>query len=228
MLIIYASDFRQQTQKTTNQWASILYLAEKWGFENITFLAIDNLIVHATPIDKIVLGRRHGIVEWLPAAYEAVCTRVDPLTVEEGIKLGVEDTVRISAARQLYGTGRACHEAKYLSGDLGQIFKLVEPAEDYFEFEDRAEADLKLLQEQFSEAKNRRAAHLDLLVDCAGVHGRKHHWQGRSSYCHFCSRSFESENGKFLKEVMEMKERQVILLKDKIRDERKNRMAFFK
>lgn len=127
MLVMYISDFRQPMKKTTDQWLSILYLAEKWGFENITLLVIDNLIVHATTIDKTVIDHRHGLTKWLPAAYEALCNRIDPLTVEEGARLGMEDAMRILAERQLYETGRASHNARYLSGDLGQIFELLRP-----------------------------------------------------------------------------------------------------
>ncbi|KZP05988.1 hypothetical protein FIBSPDRAFT_903123 [Athelia psychrophila] len=60
----------------------------------------------------------------------AVCTRADPLTVEEGVKLGVEDIIRISAARQAYGCAKARYETKHLSGDLGDIFKLEKPFEE--------------------------------------------------------------------------------------------------
>ena len=65
----------------------MLHLSAKWGFESIKLLAIDKLTAHAAPIDKIVLGRRYGIDDWLPGAYEVVCMRADPLTVEEGTKL---------------------------------------------------------------------------------------------------------------------------------------------
>ncbi|KZP17916.1 hypothetical protein FIBSPDRAFT_659092, partial [Athelia psychrophila] len=99
LAILYPTDFRRPAEKTTAQWTSVLHLAAKWGFESIQLLAIDNLATTAIPVDKIVLGRRYGISDWLRGAYEAVCTRVDPLTVEEGMKLGVEDIVRISAAR---------------------------------------------------------------------------------------------------------------------------------
>lgn len=109
------SDFRQPTKKTTAQWTSILHLAVKLSFENIKLLAIDNLTAHAIPIDKIVHGKRYGITEWLHSAYEVICTRADPLTVEEGMKLGIEDTVRISAARQVYGTSKKRYEVMYLS-----------------------------------------------------------------------------------------------------------------
>ncbi|KZP15106.1 hypothetical protein FIBSPDRAFT_705228, partial [Athelia psychrophila] len=100
LAILYPTDFRRPTAKATPQWTSVLHLAAKWGFESIQLLATDNLTETATPVDKIVLGRRYGISDWLPRAYEAVCTRADPLTVEEGMKLGVEDIIKISAARQ--------------------------------------------------------------------------------------------------------------------------------
>ncbi|KZP05987.1 hypothetical protein FIBSPDRAFT_966826 [Athelia psychrophila] len=129
LAILYPTDFRRPPQKTTVQWTSVLHLAAKWGFENIQLLAIDKLTATAIPVDKIILGRRYGISDWLPGAYEAVCTRADPLTVEEGMKLGVEDTVKISAARQVYGYAKARCGTKLLSEDLGDIFKLEKPFE---------------------------------------------------------------------------------------------------
>jgi hypothetical protein len=126
LAILYPTDFRHPTAKTTPQWTSILHLAAKWGFESIQLLAIDKLTATAIPVDKIVLGRRYGIADWLPGAYEAVCTRADPLTVDEGKKLGVENIIKISAARQVYGCAKARYETKHLSGDLGDIFKLGE------------------------------------------------------------------------------------------------------
>ncbi|KZP28749.1 hypothetical protein FIBSPDRAFT_728621, partial [Athelia psychrophila] len=68
---------------------STLHLAAKWGFNSIQLLAIDSLTTTAILVDKIVLGRRYGISDWLPGAYKAVCTRTDSLAVEEGLKLGV-------------------------------------------------------------------------------------------------------------------------------------------
>ncbi|KZP05983.1 hypothetical protein FIBSPDRAFT_805333 [Athelia psychrophila] len=124
LAILYPTDFRRPTEKTTAKWTSILHFAAKWGFESIQLLAIDSLTATAIPVDKIVLGRRYGISDWLPGAYEAVCTRADPLTVEEGMKLGVEDIIRISAARQVYGCAKARYEAKHLSKDIGDIFGL--------------------------------------------------------------------------------------------------------
>ncbi|KAF7973593.1 hypothetical protein HWV62_14888 [Athelia sp. TMB] len=130
LAILYPTDFLHPAIKSTKQWISMLHLSAKWGFESIKLLAIDRLTARAAPIDKIVLGRRYAIDEWLPGAYEAICARADPLTLEEGMKLGVEDTVRISATRELYGCGKPSHETASLSRDLKDIFGLVQPSED--------------------------------------------------------------------------------------------------
>lgn len=232
ILIMLISDFRQPMKKTTDQWSSILHLAEKWGFENITLLAIDNLIVHATPIDKIVLSRRHGITNWLPAAYEAVCTRADPLTLEEGMKLGMEDAMRISAARQLYGTGRASHDAKYLSGDLGQIFELVRPLDGNAEVEDGTEIAVKDMEQQVTDAQNKQLAH----SRCVRNGGMNHNWlYGYHAQCaNRCDQYGESDEERMAREAKEDRERQLVNLRKKLeakapnRAGRKERMRCFK
>ncbi|KAF7973580.1 hypothetical protein HWV62_14862 [Athelia sp. TMB] len=154
LAILYPVDFRRPTEKTTPQWTSILHLSAKWEFESIKLLAIDNLTANAVPVDKIVLGRRYGISEWLPGAYEAVCKREDPLTVEEGMKLGVEDIIKISAARQAYGYAKSRFEPRHLSQDLGDIFRL----EKSFEAQSVGATDLedeaiKSLEDEVSDAK---------------------------------------------------------------------------
>ncbi|KAF7986997.1 hypothetical protein HWV62_77 [Athelia sp. TMB] len=134
--ILYPTDFHRPAEKTIAQWAAVLHLADKWGFESIRLLAVDHLDA-APPVDKIVLGRRHGIAAWLPEAYEAVCTREAPLTVEEGIRLGVEDVVRIAAARQAYGCGKPRFETWQLARNIWEIFGLEQPVEEESE-EDEA------------------------------------------------------------------------------------------
>lgn len=156
------SNFRRPTKKTTAQWTSILHLAAKWGFENIKLLAIDNLTAHATSIDKIVLGRRYDITYWLPAAYEAVCMREDPLTIEEGMKLGIKDIVKISAARQVYGTSTARYATKHLGGDIADIFGLGHPAAGDLASRIDEEDAIKDLQRQIDEA-DKAEKELDLL-----------------------------------------------------------------
>jgi hypothetical protein len=64
-------------------------------------LAVTELSKLAGPVEKIVLGRRHAIEDWLPPAYHALCIRQAPLSFEEGLRLGVAEVIRIAEARQL-------------------------------------------------------------------------------------------------------------------------------
>lgn len=73
--------------------------APEWDFESIKLLAIGNLAAFANPIVKITLGRRYNITKWLPRTYEAICTRADSLNLVQEMKSGMEDAVRILAAR---------------------------------------------------------------------------------------------------------------------------------
>jgi hypothetical protein len=98
--ILYPSDFGVHAATTITEWTAILDLAASWNFKSIKALAIKQLACIASPIDKIVLGRKHNIEEWLGDAYEAVCVRDEPLTLEEGNRLGMEDVIKISATRQ--------------------------------------------------------------------------------------------------------------------------------
>ena len=79
-------------------------LANKWAFNDIRDLAIAQLAPIASDVEKIVLGRKYAINEWLGAAYLAVCVREQSLT-EEGKLMTVDDIIEINAIRQQFGTG---------------------------------------------------------------------------------------------------------------------------
>jgi hypothetical protein len=85
---------------TVDEWTSILNLAAKWRFESIKDLAIRQLALIGSPIDKIVLGQRHGVTSWLLDSYRAICERSDALTLDEANRLGMENVVKISSVRQ--------------------------------------------------------------------------------------------------------------------------------
>jgi hypothetical protein len=67
--------------------------------QNIRKLAINKLAECAGPVDKITLGHRYNVKEWLGPAYLALAMRKEPLTGEEGRKIGVEALVRIAALK---------------------------------------------------------------------------------------------------------------------------------
>ncbi|KAF7974825.1 hypothetical protein HWV62_11183 [Athelia sp. TMB] len=100
--ILYPSSFNVYTASTVEEWSSILLLADQWSFESIKALAVLKLTPIASPIDKIVLGRRHNVNHWLMGAYMAVCLQEAPLSLEEGRRLGVDDIIRVNAIRHYH------------------------------------------------------------------------------------------------------------------------------
>ncbi|KZP19786.1 hypothetical protein FIBSPDRAFT_862262 [Athelia psychrophila] len=229
LAILYPTDFRRPTQKTTAQWTSVLHLAAKWGFESVQLLAIDNLAATAIPVDKIVLGRRYGISDWLAGAYEAVCTRADPLTVEEGMKLGVEDIIKISAARQVYGCGKARYETRHLTEDLGDIFGLERPFEAASvgcpDIEDNA---INILEDQVVAAQAELAAFPTPAKRRCSYAGSGYSYEcvncNRTPRCASCLAPRESDEGRLKREDKEDKERRLKDLKAK-RDARQRDLA---
>ncbi|KZP08622.1 hypothetical protein FIBSPDRAFT_761084, partial [Athelia psychrophila] len=105
--VIYPSEYGLFTASTVEEWTAILSLADRWGFKSIRALAIKQLGPIASEIDYIVLGRQYGVEKWLSDAYEAVCRRNMPLTLEEGRRLGVDDVIRINNIRQVFGFGES-------------------------------------------------------------------------------------------------------------------------
>ncbi|KAF7969623.1 hypothetical protein HWV62_26799 [Athelia sp. TMB] len=107
--ILYPRMFGAYGASTIEEWSSILHLADKWNFESIRSLSIAQLVPISSPIDKIVIGKQYGFDDWLPNAYQMVCTRLDALTLEEGRRLGVDDVIRIHTIRQqLIYHGQSC------------------------------------------------------------------------------------------------------------------------
>jgi hypothetical protein len=97
---IMLSEFGTYALTTLDQWVSVLHLASKWGFESIRSLALRELLPLASPVDKIVLGRKYGFDGWLTPAFVAVCARAEPLSLAEADKMSNADVTRIFQARE--------------------------------------------------------------------------------------------------------------------------------
>jgi len=88
-----------------DEWTSILDLSARWAFKSIQSLAIERLTLLASPVDKLILGRKFHITKWLRDAYRDVCEREQTLTLEEGLRLGISEVIKISHARQVIRQG---------------------------------------------------------------------------------------------------------------------------
>ncbi|PPQ63759.1 hypothetical protein CVT24_004268 [Panaeolus cyanescens] len=102
--VFYPRSF-DSLDRSTAEWVSILSLSTRWSFADIRQSAVNHLAPRGvtTAIDKIVLGTKYDVREWLAPAYEEVCLRERALDVEEGARLGSERVVKIFKLRVEFG-----------------------------------------------------------------------------------------------------------------------------
>lgn len=98
-LIVLSRDLANCELTTMEEWTSVLSLASRWEFMSLHQLAIERLSSITSAVDKLIIGRQYDLPQWLLSAYTELCERREPLTLEEGRKLGVDDVVIISHVR---------------------------------------------------------------------------------------------------------------------------------
>ncbi|KAJ7072705.1 hypothetical protein C8F01DRAFT_941748, partial [Mycena amicta] len=86
-----------------DDWTVILELAERWGFAEVQSLALRELEkLDMADVDRIALYCRYAVdMSTISPYYARLCEREEHLTIEEGLKLGVETSIRLSRAREL-------------------------------------------------------------------------------------------------------------------------------
>ncbi|KAG8887487.1 hypothetical protein FRB98_009568 [Tulasnella sp. 332] len=84
---------------TVKQCNEALYIATLWHLivaQDYIIERISTLFTDQPPIDRIALGDRCGVTQWLHPVYETLCTRTNPPAFEEHIeKLGVKRIVAL-------------------------------------------------------------------------------------------------------------------------------------
>jgi len=113
LTISYPRSFCSPDLETTDEWTSALDLAIKWQFEDIQSLVVARLSEHASLVDQILLARRYHLNDWFYAAHVKICARYEPLTLDEGRHLGVDEAVIISDVKQYnirYNRGNVDHD----------------------------------------------------------------------------------------------------------------------
>ncbi|KAF9262686.1 hypothetical protein L218DRAFT_867337 [Marasmius fiardii PR-910] len=124
--IFYPRDYSQHDAQTVEDWTSILRVSSRFGMAKIRSLALDNLYMTANAVEKIALNNEFHFDdaeiedEWVLDAYVEMVTRVEPLTLQEGEKLGMKDVIRIQAMK----TALIKDLGKYL--DMERVRAMIE------------------------------------------------------------------------------------------------------
>ena len=87
---------------TVEDWTVILDLAHSWGFPEVKKLVIRELEkLEMSDVDRIVMYHNYEVDrELLTPRYAALCAREEPLTLREGLRLGMETALMIARARE--------------------------------------------------------------------------------------------------------------------------------
>ncbi|KIO04197.1 hypothetical protein M404DRAFT_26410 [Pisolithus tinctorius Marx 270] len=87
----------------TGQWISVLKLSTMWEFTNLRTAAISWLDTGNAALDhveKIVLAMQYDLKEWLLSSLLALAQRPDPISIEEGRRLGIETALKLASVRE--------------------------------------------------------------------------------------------------------------------------------
>ncbi|KAH9833512.1 uncharacterized protein C8Q71DRAFT_860308 [Rhodofomes roseus] len=97
---IYPSNLGQGDLTTYEEWSAALELAVRWEFNSVRDFIVRRMKDTGTLAEQVAMARRLDMQQWCWDACTKLCQRAKPLTLEEGQRLGVEDTVRISQVRE--------------------------------------------------------------------------------------------------------------------------------
>ena len=99
MLALVLRNYNTIEARSFKEWSSILDLSTRWGFVSIRELAI-RCINPPNSLNRLLLGRKHGVEQWILPALLDLCQRPEPLSLEEARLMDFEDVVLLGSVRQ--------------------------------------------------------------------------------------------------------------------------------
>jgi len=89
---------------TLESWVSLLSFSTRFICDKTRARSIRELEAiqsQVDPIERIVLAVQHNIPQWLSGAYQELCQRHNPLSEEEGERLGLPTVIKLMKAREI-------------------------------------------------------------------------------------------------------------------------------
>jgi hypothetical protein len=85
---------------TLSEWTDVLHLSSKWAFDHLRDAAIKAVVPLASPVDKLVLARTYGFLDWIPGAYADLLAREEDLDEDEAERMTIKDILAIAKGRR--------------------------------------------------------------------------------------------------------------------------------
>ncbi|KDQ23564.1 hypothetical protein PLEOSDRAFT_1023682, partial [Pleurotus ostreatus PC15] len=105
ILWVFYDDYSSLERRASGkEWFEILLIAEKMQMPHVQLLALSklkDLPVATDPLAKIAVQQRYSIrTQWAQDAYLELCIRPKPLTLAEGVIIGMPAMVKVADARE--------------------------------------------------------------------------------------------------------------------------------
>ncbi|KAI5997683.1 hypothetical protein F5J12DRAFT_851199, partial [Pisolithus orientalis] len=87
----------------TSQWISVLKLSTMWECTSLRAAAIswlDGSSATLGDVEKVALAMQYDIKGWLLPSLLALAQRHNPISVEEGRRLGIETALKLASVRE--------------------------------------------------------------------------------------------------------------------------------
>ncbi|KLO09614.1 hypothetical protein SCHPADRAFT_1000128 [Schizopora paradoxa] len=97
---LYAKKYANAKELSKSEWIGIHALAHMWGFDDARKESKETLSSMHDSVTKFELGTRFDYDDWIRKAYEELCARLEPLTVDEAKRIGLEAAIHISRLRE--------------------------------------------------------------------------------------------------------------------------------
>ncbi|KAG8905654.1 hypothetical protein FRB99_008495 [Tulasnella sp. 403] len=84
------------------EWRAALYPATVYEFNRVRdyIISLIDLEQDVDPVERIELANKCRVWKWLHPAYITLCTRIEPISIEEGARLGLSVSVALCHVRE--------------------------------------------------------------------------------------------------------------------------------
>ncbi|TEB25779.1 hypothetical protein FA13DRAFT_1637015, partial [Coprinellus micaceus] len=112
---------KRAPELSKEKWIGVLKLSRLWDMPEVAGIAIEKLSTFGLkPVEKITLGKKHGVPKWLKDGYTALVDDLSKASLSEMTGLGWETSFRILWARDEIARSQTTPN----SGGIGSIRKM--------------------------------------------------------------------------------------------------------
>jgi len=101
--VLYPSSHGEALSLSSQEWETVLKLANQWQFDTVRATAIRALqpiISNLSPQEAIVKGRQYDVVKWLFDGVLIMARRAEPIREEDVKVIGIHDALKIAHVRE--------------------------------------------------------------------------------------------------------------------------------